>query len=166
MVLKGGVDMLHSSSWMHRIWLFLAGFLLVSSFSFDASAQGGAAILGTVQDASGAVIPGATVEIKSDQQGWTRNTVSNDQGSYEFSSVPVGSYTVQVEKSGFKSYIQAGVGVQVDLHARVDVGLEVGISTQTVTVTGSAALLETTSSTQQNVIDRERIQDQIGRAHV
>ncbi len=141
------------------MWLFVAGLLLASSLTFEAFAQGGAEILGTVRDTSGAVVPGATVEITSDQQGWARNTLSSDQGSYEFSSVPVGSYTVQVEKSGFKGYKQVGVIVQVDLHARVDVGLEIGTEMQTVTVTGSAALLETTSSTQQNVIDRERIQN-------
>ena len=140
-------------------WVLTLGVLLLFLSSPHVNAQGGTEILGTIHDSTGAVVPEAQVEIRNDQQGWTRTTVSSDLGSYSFSAVPVGAYTVKVQKPGFRGYTQTGVILQVDMHARVDVNLELGPSLQTVTVTGSAALLETTSSTNQNVIDRERIQD-------
>ena len=151
--------MLHSKSVAHGwLWIVLS-FLVMLSDPYNAGAQGGTQILGTVRDSTGAAVAGAQVEIKNDQQGWTRSTISSDLGSYQFSAVPVGSYSVKVDKPGFKGYTQTGVTVQVDLQARVDISLELGPSIQTVTVTGSAAILETTSSTNQIVIDRERIQN-------
>src|SRR5580704_14341781 len=143
-----------------RTFFAVVSALLLTGVPSVVYAQGSIGeITGTVRDQNGALIRGAEVQIASDQQGWVRKTVTTDSGLYDFSAVPVGAYTVSVQSTGFKSYTQAGVTLQADLQARVDITLQVGSSSQTVNVTGSAALLETTSSTVQNVIDRERVQN-------
>ena len=124
-----------------------------------AKAQGLAEISGTIHDQNGTIVTGAQVTLANEQQGFTRSTVSTDAGLYDFSAVPVGTYALKVEKSGFANYAQTGILLQVDVQVRVDVSLNLGPSMQTITVTGSAPLLETTSSTIQNTIDRERVQN-------
>jgi hypothetical protein len=135
------------------------GFIAVLEASPLALAQGLAEILGTVRDQSGAVIPNARIVLTSEQQGFARTALSGGEGLYDFSAVPVGSYSVRVEKDGFNTYSQTGIVLQADVYVRVDIELRLGTSTQTITVTGSAPLLETTSSTMENTIDRERVQN-------
>jgi outer membrane receptor protein involved in Fe transport len=143
-----------------RTLLAVVSALLLAGVPSVAYAQGSIGeITGTVQDQNGALIAGAQVQLLSEQQGWTRNTLTTDAGLYDFPSVPVGSYTVKVGKTGFKSYTQTGAILQADLQARLDVTLQVGSSVESVTVTGGVALLDTTSSTQEEVIDRQRVQN-------
>jgi outer membrane receptor protein involved in Fe transport len=144
-----------------KLFLAVASlFLAITVLYSVAHAQGAISeILGTVQDNSGAVVSGAQVTITSERQGWTRDTVTNESGLYSFSAVPVGPYTVKVAKTGFRDYSQAGVTLQADSEAKVDVTLQLGASTQTVSVTAAAEQLDTTSSTQEDVIDRDRVQN-------
>ena len=146
---------------LRKLFLPVASFFLALTVFYSvAHAQGAISeILGTVQDNSGAVVRGAQVQITSERQGWTRDTVTNDSGLYSFSAVPVGPYTVKVSKTGFRDYSQAGVTLQADSQAKVDVVLQLGASSQTVSVTAAAEQLDTTSSTQQDVIDRDRVQN-------
>jgi outer membrane receptor protein involved in Fe transport len=139
--------------------LSLLGLITLLGLSPLARAQGLAEISGTIHDQNGAIIPGAQVQLSNEQQGFTRITESSDVGLYDFSALPVGNYTLKVEKTGFGNYTQTGIVLQVDVQVRVDVSMQVGASTQTITVAGSAPLLETTSSTMQNTIDRERVQN-------
>jgi outer membrane receptor protein involved in Fe transport len=123
-------------------------------------AQGaGGEILGTVHDQTDALVAGAQVELVSERQGWTRTSQTNDSGLYSFTALPVGEYTIRVQSSGFRNFQQTGIVLQADSQARVDIALTLGTGAETVNVTGSAQQLETTSSTQQDVIDRERVQN-------
>jgi hypothetical protein len=155
--------MWHANGRLGRIRIQLLfgvlGFIAVLEASPLALAQGLAEILGTVRDQSGAVIPSARIVLTSEQQGFVRTALSGGEGLYDFSAVPVGSYSVRVEKDGFNTYSQTGIVLQADVYVRVDIELRLGTSTQTITITGSAPLLETTSSTMENTIDRERVQN-------
>src|SRR5438876_10315350 len=92
-------------------------------------------ITGTVRDTQGAVVPGATVTAKNDATGVAGTQTTNDSGLYAFTSLPVGNYTITVEKQGFKTLQQTKNALQVGEPLTVDVALEVGAVSETVTVT-------------------------------
>src|SRR3989338_5495825 len=94
-----------------------------------------ATILGTVKDASGAVVPGASLTARSTETGQTRTVVSAGDGSYRFSGLPVGGYEVRVEQSGFQSAVRSGLTLTVGQEAVINFTLEVGAVTQTIAVT-------------------------------
>ena len=97
-------------------------------------------ITGTVTDPSGAVVSGATVTLKSDANGSTRNTTSGSNGTYRFPLLSPGSYTVTVTASGF-SKAQSTAQVNVGQASIADIKMAVGSSSQTVEVTGAAPLV-------------------------
>ena len=97
-------------------------------------------LTGTVTDPSGAVVPNATVTIKSDAQGETRTTTTNSSGSYRFSLLRPGSYTVSVTAAGF-STAETKANVGIGSAAVTDVKMAVGAGSQTVEVTSSAPLV-------------------------
>src|SRR6266436_3555832 len=68
-------------------------------------------ITGTVQDPSGAVVPGANVPLKDTASGAVRRAVTNGDGYYSFSSVPTGTYSVIVEAKGFQKSVTSGISV-------------------------------------------------------
>src|SRR5208283_5228303 len=97
-------------------------------------------LTGTVTDPSGAVLPNATVTMKSDANGSTRTSTTNSNGSYRFSLLPPGSYTVSVTASGF-STAETKANVGIGTAAVTDVKMAVGAGSQTVEVTSSAPLV-------------------------
>jgi hypothetical protein len=103
-------------------------------------------ITGQVQDPSHAPIPGAVVTITHMQTGQSREAAANDAGVYSFPSVPSGTYEVKISREGFKPYVQRNVDVTINNVSRVDVHLELGNVTETVTVEASAAALRTDRS--------------------
>jgi hypothetical protein len=105
-----------------------------------------ATLLGTVTDSSGGAVANAQVSIKEANTGITRTTKTGDTGNYVFSDVPPGSYSVTVELAGFKREVRSGINLQVNETARVDLTLQLGNVTETVTITGEAALLQTDRS--------------------
>ncbi len=114
-------------------------------------------ILGTVTDASGAAVAGATVTITNTGTQERRTAVTTDRGDYEVSSLDVGLYEAAVEMSGFRKEVITGIRLEVGQRARVDAKLSVGDITQQVTVEASAALLQTDDATVGTVIDRAKI---------
>src|SRR5438034_5866107 len=102
-----------------------------------------ASITGTVSDPSGAAIAGATVTAKSVERGLTYSAETNDSGIYRIAQLPVGSYELKVEKSGFASSSYTPFVLTLNQVARIDVALKVGQVTQTVEVTGAAPVLKT-----------------------
>ncbi|HEX8458890.1 MAG TPA: TonB-dependent receptor [Pyrinomonadaceae bacterium] len=119
------------------------------------SGVGGAAVLaqgtasrvtGTVVDPSGAVVPDATVTLINEGTQVSLTTQTTSTGTYTFDSVQVGTYTVSVEKSGFKKFVSTSNPVNINQPATVDVALEVGGITDVVQVVGSAELVQTSSS--------------------
>ena len=102
-----------------------------------------ASITGTVTDPSGAAVPGAAVTATSQERGVTYPAVSNDSGLYRIAQLPVGTYSLKVEKSGFASVSHPAFVLTLNQVARVDVTMKVGQTSETVEVTGSAPILET-----------------------
>src|SRR3989338_5503466 len=106
---------------MARIKAALVGAFLVLTITSLVSAQlPTATILGTVKDATGAVVPGASLTARSTETGQTRTAVSTGDGSYRFSGLPVGGYEVRVEQSGFQTAIRSGLTLTVAQEAVVN----------------------------------------------
>jgi hypothetical protein len=116
-----------------------------------------ATVLGSVHDASGGVVPGATVTLKNIATGITATTVSDANGDYQFLNVRIGTYSVRAELQGFSIAEVEDVQVTVNARQRVDLTLKVGSVGETVVVTGAATLLETDSSDRGQVIGKEQI---------
>jgi len=104
-------------------------------------------ILGTVTDASGAVISGANVMVKNVATGLERSTQTSVDGSYSVPELPIGTYTVTVTQSGFQTAVTTNVVVDVASERRVDAVLKAGQVSQTVEVSGEAlSQVDTTSA--------------------
>ncbi len=100
-------------------------------------------ITGTVTDSTGGTVPAATVTITHKETNLSRETVTNDSGIYSFTNVQAGAYDIKVSLSGFREFVQTNVPVSVNQISRVDVKLDVGALTETVTVQSAAELLQT-----------------------
>ncbi len=106
-----------------------------------AQSQTSGDITGVVMDATGAVVPGATITLRNDATGAVATTASNNQGSYRFSLLLPGSYTLSVAATGFQT-TSRNVPVSVGQAATLDFHLAIGTATQTVTVTSEAAVVQ------------------------
>ncbi|MBI3695007.1 MAG: carboxypeptidase regulatory-like domain-containing protein [Acidobacteria bacterium] len=103
-------------------------------------------LTGNVKDASEAAVSNATVTITSVETNQSRQTVTNEVGGYSFPTVQAGTYTLRVTKEGFSAFSESNVVVTINTVTRVDVALRVGAVTETVTVTGEVAMLQTDRS--------------------
>ena len=132
---------------------------VVTIGSLVAIAQTGTSnITGTVRDSSGAIVPGATVTAKNESTGVTYTQTISDSGVFAFSSLPVGNYTITVEKQGFKTLQKTGNALEVGTPLTVDLALAVGDVAETVTVTGGAEQLQTANATMGNVVEQKAIE--------
>ena len=104
-------------------------------------------LLGTVKDQSGGVLPGATVTVTHEGQGFSLSTVTREDGTFIITPIRTGTYTVRVEFPGFRNTERRGIGVSIQQSAVVDVTLETGSLTEDVVVTANAPLLETGNGT-------------------
>ncbi|HEY6346788.1 MAG TPA: TonB-dependent receptor [Bryobacteraceae bacterium] len=102
-------------------------------------------ITGTIADPAGAVVANAPVQIKNIETGVVYQAASSATGNYTLSQLPAGQYEISVTVPGFKRYLRQGVTVDVSQTYRVDVSLEVGSNTESITVTEAAPLLKTES---------------------
>src|SRR5215472_9597186 len=117
------------------------------------------AILGTVVDASGAVLVGAKVTLLQVQTGIKRQDTTSSTGDYNFPLLDPGEYSVTVEASGFKTETHSGVQLELNLKARIDFHMEVGAEAQKVEVTSQAALLSTDQATLGQVVNTRRVEE-------
>ena len=117
------------------------------------------AITGVVRDADGRVVPGATIRARHEGTNVAADTVSDAQGLYSLRGLAVGRYTVSAELAGFQTFQSPDVVVRVNDEVRLDVSLRVGAVTETVTVSGSARVVDTNSSTLRTVVDQQRIEN-------
>ncbi|MGH9373236.1 MAG: carboxypeptidase regulatory-like domain-containing protein [Vicinamibacterales bacterium] len=117
------------------------GLALASAAVAAQMAYGG--LVGVVRDGQGGVLPGATVTITETGTNLTRETVTDSQGAYNFVNVLAGRYDVKVSLTSFREAVRTGVPVTVGQISRVEVALEVGALTETVTVQSDAQLLQT-----------------------
>jgi len=103
-------------------------------------------IRGTVEDATGSAVPGARVTATSTGTGVATSTQSTDAGNYNIPQLPPGTYTVSVEHAGFKKLVQENVEVKISGVAALDLRMEVGQLTESVTVTAAAPMLKSETS--------------------
>jgi len=116
-------------------------------------------ISGTVTDPEGAVLAGAqVVVIQSDTKAAFR-TATNESGNYIAPGLAVGRYEVHVEAKGFKKAVRTGIVLQVNQVARIDIAMELGQLTESVSVTAEAQLVDTGSATLGQVVENRRIQE-------
>jgi len=114
-------------------------------------------ILGTVTDSTGAVIAGAKVTVTNVDTGLSRTAISDASGEYTAPQVPTGNYTVLAEMSGFKATALSNVQVGVDQRVRIDVTLDVGQMTESVTIEAATPLVQTNSSELGTTVNEEQI---------
>jgi hypothetical protein len=123
---------------MSRILKVVSCAYLLVLLASGAWAQGiFATLTGVVTDPSGSLVPNAKVTLRDVQSGSTRETVTNDDGYYTFASVPVATYELTVEASGFKAQKEDAIGLSGGERRNVNVTLTVGGATETVEVTGA-----------------------------
>jgi len=123
--------------------------------SFAAEPTG--TIAGTVIDPSGASVPGAKVTVVNTATGLSRQTTTATDGGYVFPLLPVGTYNVVVEASGFRRFEQRGITVKADASSTVTVTMQLGAVTDTVTVESNAEMVETRSGTLSQTVNQQRI---------
>jgi Carboxypeptidase regulatory-like domain len=102
-----------------------------------------ATLLGTITDNTGAAVPGASVTILENATGIPHTSVSNESGNYTFPDLSPGSYSVSAEAKGFKKEVRSAVDLVVNTSTRVDLALQPGSISETVTVTGAPAIMQT-----------------------
>jgi hypothetical protein len=116
-----------------------------------------ASITGTVADSSGAVVAGASVQIKNVSTGVSRTTVSDSQGRYNVADLLVGDYEAQASVQGFQTVVRKGITLTVGSRAVVDFSLPPGQQQQTVTVEAQVSQVETTSAAMSTLVESKQI---------
>jgi hypothetical protein len=116
-------------------------------------------ILGSVQDPTGAAVPGASVTIVNADTGLTRTATTNSAGEYDAPSLPPGSYRVEAELKGFKRVTLSGIRLNVDQKLRVNLQLEVGQLTESVQVQAAVSLVQTDSSELGATVNESQIKE-------
>jgi hypothetical protein len=127
--------------------------------SITAHAQITASVFGVVRDSTGAIVPQVQVTARNSSTSFSRAAVTDENGAYLITNLPVGPYSVTFEKSGFRRAVQDGITLAVNDNARVDGSLTVGQVTESVTVTGEATGVDTRSATVGETVDHVRIQE-------
>lgn len=116
-----------------------------------------ATILGTVRDSAGAVVPNATIKLKNTETNVTSTVNADSEGNYQFINVKVGTYQLSTEAQGFSTTVTENISATVNARQRVDVTLQTGAVSETITVTDTPELLEAASSERGQIIAREQI---------
>ncbi|PWT97409.1 MAG: TonB-dependent receptor, partial [Terriglobia bacterium] len=122
-------------------------------------AQSTAQIHGTVQDPSGAAVPGAEIKATQTDTGVTRSIVSEADGGFVLTNLPLGPYRLEIGKAGFATAVNTGVVLEVGSDPALTIALKVGATSEQVNVEANAALVETRSLGVGEVIQTQRIVD-------
>ena len=130
--------------------------VLLSS-SVVALGQTTGTISGTVRDEKQAVVTNATMTVRNVKTNESRSTVTDGDGRYRFSGMPVGDYEVTAESAGFAKYVQSGISLVLNQAATVDVSLKTGGVTEVVNVVENASILNTTTTEVGTRFDNRRL---------
>src|ERR1700678_2003268 len=136
------------------ISLSFAIFMLVAINSW---AGVGGSVSGTVRDESNAVVPGASVKATNVETGVQHQAATNGQGFYSFPNLPIGHYSIGMQKAGFQPYQRTGITLEADSALTVDAVLNVGETSDVVTVVENQTQVETTSTQIGEVITGARM---------
>jgi hypothetical protein len=120
---------------------------------------GNGTITGTVTDPANAVVPNAAVEAKNLETGVVSATVSTNAGVYTVPELPIGTYSITVKVQGFKTYTHSNLSLDALQTLKEDVALQVGVASDTVTVTGEASMLKTESGEMSHNITISQLDD-------
>lgn len=140
------------TSWFLRT---VGVFCLVAPLAFGQGAT--ATVTGTITDPSGAAIAGATVQAKNTDTAAVYSAASTNTGNYAIPNLPVGTYTLTASAPGFKAYTHPNLALSATQVLREDIPLEVGTSTETVTVEAQASLLKTETGDNSTNITLEQL---------
>jgi hypothetical protein len=141
-----------------RSFLCSIGALLVALCAVPAFAQSAGSIRGTVTDTTGAVVPGATVQLVNEATKFSREAQTDGRGGYFFATVDSGTYTVRIGLNGFKTREVKGIRVATNDAVGFDVTLEVGIASEVVTVTADLSMIRTETGAREGLITPEQIE--------
>jgi len=133
--------------------------LLSAAISASAQVSTSATLRGTVKDPNGAVVSKATVTLISDRTQSERKSTTNSDGNYSFVAVDPGNYSVKVEAGGFKTLSQTGVILSPSDSKGLDLTLEVGATSETVTITGLSEEIKTETGEKSNTITSKQIEN-------
>ena len=149
----------HNPLTLERLLFLTAVLLLCLGSLAGVSAQTSTVgnISGTVRDPNGAAIPKAEVFIQEEKTGIMRKVVTNEDGFYTAPSLPVGLYTISTSPQGFKKTVNSGVQLHISENLTVNLNLEVGAMTETVTVTAESAQVETRNGNVSSLIAEKQV---------
>jgi len=137
-------------------WLIVLSLCLICSALLSAQGTGGR-ILGRVADSSGAVLAGVKVTLTNQATSVSTDTSTNSSGDYGFPQVPVGTYTLAFDLTGFKTNVQKGIVVDLNQVITLNTALQIGETKETVEVTSEAPLVDTTSTQLGAVMDSRQV---------
>lgn len=138
-------------------WTMLAVAICFLASNVSAQAISGT-VVGTVRDASGAVVPGANVNATNTETGISQSVISGSVGDYTIPNLPPGNYKISAQSKGFATAVVENSQVQVEQTTRVDFTLNPGQTAQEVVVTGEAPLVQSTTSDLGQVIESNQIE--------
>src|ERR1700728_1783338 len=151
-----GTASLFKNKTRHALIILLA--LLAFCARGNAQVDTGA-IVGNVTDSGGAVVPGASVTITEEGTGLTQAQNTGADGGFSFTPVKIGNYTLTVGKAGFKTSVQKHIEVTVQGHLEINPKLQVGEVAQQVEVNSSGPILDTQTSSIQQLVGQRTIND-------
>ncbi|MBM3801964.1 MAG: TonB-dependent receptor [Acidimicrobiia bacterium] len=142
-----------------KVVRLLAVVLFLAAFSAApvAAQVSTATLTGLVRDPSGAVMPNVKVTVTNVETNISREVQTNETGTYRIAALNPGNYTVEAELAGFKKAVLPGIVLQVNQQGRIDITLEVGEVTETITVEGAAPIIDTESPMIGGVVDETKV---------
>jgi hypothetical protein len=154
------IPKMHTGTWRAVAGLFallICTVLFIPGNAFAQEFRG--TISGSVLDQSGAVVPGASVEVRETHTGTLNKTVSDKAGQYVVPFLPPGDYSITVSKAEFQTLTRSGITLQAQEHPIINLTLTVGSTSQTVTVTAEEPLVDQANSSVGQVISTQSVED-------
>src|SRR5262245_6524766 len=145
-----------------RTYFARPSLLLLTTLLYSWHLQGQfttASLNGVVRDTTGSSVPEARVTVLNKETGFTRTDTSGNDGAFHFPVLPVGTYRLTVERQGFSTYIQEGITLTVNQAASQAVSLQVGSTTQEITVLENASMVNTQTATVSQLVNQKQVVD-------
>ncbi len=150
---------MHRKGWLASFGIMFICLVMFSLVASPLSAQSFGAVSGTVTDATGAVVAGASVTLINVGTADTRTAQTSASGEYRFVNLTPATYKLDVQAKAFKRFEQQSLMVEVDSTLRVDAALQVGASTETVEVTTQPPLLQTETGSVSSEVEGKVVQE-------
>jgi hypothetical protein len=141
------------------VWIKLPALVVLFGIGWLAAQEPRGTLLGRVTDTSGAVVPGASVTITNTATGIAMALTTNENGNYQAPYLLPGPYRIAAEKAGFKRLLREGIELRIDDRLEVNLSLEVGQQTESISVTADAGMLDTATASMGQVVDSRRVAD-------